>query len=86
MSWEWWNGAVPYGPDVNFRAGNNYDTYAYFIDSAAKYGIEYIKFDLNSDLCTIPGDPNLCAYFAGYRRFLAQLRQRHPGKYGEDAG
>lgn len=45
VSWEWWNGAVPFGPDVNFRAGNNYDTYAYFIDFAAKYGIEYILLD-----------------------------------------
>ena len=45
VSWEWWNGAVPYGPDVTFRAGNNYDTYAYFIDFAAKYGVEYILLD-----------------------------------------
>ena len=45
MSWEWWNGATPYGPDVNFRAGNNYDTYAYFIDFAAKYGVEYVLLD-----------------------------------------
>lgn len=45
MSWEWWNGAAPYGPDVNFRAGNNYDTYAYFIDFAAKYGVEYVLLD-----------------------------------------
>ena len=45
VSWEWWNGAVPYGPEVTFRAGNNYDTYAYFIDFAAKYGVEYILLD-----------------------------------------
>lgn len=45
VSWEWWNGAIPYGPEVDFRAGNNYDTYAYFIDFAAKYGIEYILLD-----------------------------------------
>jgi len=52
-------------------------------EKIAQYGIEYIKFDLNSDLCTIPGDPNLARYFEGYRRFLAQLRQRHPGIYLE---
>ncbi len=45
VSWEWWNGAVPYGPEVTFRAGNNYDTYAYFVDFAAKYGVEYILLD-----------------------------------------
>lgn len=45
MSWEWWNGATPYGPDVDFVAGNNYETYAYFVDFAAKYGIEYILLD-----------------------------------------
>lgn len=45
MSWEWWNGAAPYGPDVTFRYGNNYDTYAYFVDFAAKYGVEYVLLD-----------------------------------------
>ncbi|MCR5130680.1 MAG: glycoside hydrolase family 97 protein [Prevotella sp.] len=45
VSWEWWNGAAPYGPDVNFRYGCNYDTYCYFADFAAKYGIRYILLD-----------------------------------------
>ena len=45
FAWEWWNGAAPYGPDVDFKAGCNYDTYCYFIDFAAKYGIEYILLD-----------------------------------------
>ena len=44
-SWEWWNGAVPYGPDVNFKAGCNLETYKYFIDFASHYGIEYIVMD-----------------------------------------
>lgn len=44
-SWEWWNGAIPYGPDVNFEAGCNLDTYKYFIDFAAHYGIPYIIMD-----------------------------------------
>lgn len=44
-SWEWWNGATPYGPDVNFKAGCNLETYKYFIDFAAKYGVEYIVMD-----------------------------------------
>ena len=45
FSWEWWNGAAPFGPDVDFRAGCNYETYCYFADFAAKYGIEYILLD-----------------------------------------
>ena len=44
-SWEWWNGAVPYGPEVNFNAGRNVDTYKYFIDFSAHYGIPYIVMD-----------------------------------------
>ncbi len=44
-SWEWWNGATPYGPDVNFVSGCNLDTYKYFIDFAAHYNIPYIIMD-----------------------------------------
>ncbi|MCD7900395.1 MAG: glycoside hydrolase family 97 protein [Bacteroides sp.] len=44
-SWEWWNGATPYGPDVNFESGYNLNTYKYFIDFASKYGISYIIMD-----------------------------------------
>lgn len=44
-SWEWWNGATPYGEDVTFESGFNMDTYKYFIDFAAKYGIPYIIMD-----------------------------------------
>ena len=44
-SWEWWNGATPYGPDVNFVSGFNLNTYKYFIDFAAKFGLKYIVMD-----------------------------------------
>ncbi|MCM1077753.1 MAG: glycoside hydrolase family 97 protein [Bacteroides sp.] len=44
-SWEWWNGATPYGDDVEFESGFNMNTYKYFIDFAAKYGIPYIIMD-----------------------------------------
>ena len=44
-SWEWWNGAIPYGPEVNFKAGLNVETYKYFMDFASKYGIPYIVMD-----------------------------------------
>lgn len=45
FSWEWWNGATPFGPDVDFKAGCNYETYCYYADFAAKFGIEYILLD-----------------------------------------
>ena len=45
MSWEWWNGAAPYGEDVNFVSGYNLDTYKYYIDFASKYGVSYIIMD-----------------------------------------
>ena len=44
-SWEWWNGAVPYGTDVHFRAGRNVETYKYFMDFASRYGLKYIVMD-----------------------------------------
>ncbi len=44
-TWEWWNGATPYGQDVNFVAGCNTATYKYFIDFASKYGIPYVLLD-----------------------------------------
>lgn len=44
-TWEWWNGATPYGPEVNFVAGCNTETYKYFIDFASKFGVEYILLD-----------------------------------------
>ncbi|NGM67353.1 glycoside hydrolase family 97 protein [Sphingobacterium sp. SGR-19] len=44
-SWEWWNGAKPYGPDVDFVSGYNLDTYKYFIDFAHKFGMQYIIMD-----------------------------------------
>ena len=45
VSWEWWNAAAPYGPDVDFVSGFNTDTYKYYIDFASKYGIPYIIMD-----------------------------------------
>lgn len=45
VMWEWWSGNIPYGPDVKFHAGCNTDTYKYYIDFAAKNGIEYILMD-----------------------------------------
>ena len=44
-TWEWWNGATPYGTDVDFVSGCNTATYKYYIDFAAKNGVQYILLD-----------------------------------------
>lgn len=43
VQWDWWHYNNIY--DVDFRAGINNDTYKYYIDFAAKYGIEYVLLD-----------------------------------------
>lgn len=43
ISWDWWSTLNVYG--VDFKAGVNTETYKYFIDFAAKYGIEYVLLD-----------------------------------------
>ena len=43
VAWDWWNANNIYG--VDFEAGINTATYKYYIDFAAKYGLEYIVLD-----------------------------------------
>ncbi len=43
VAWDWWNDNNVSG--VDFRAGVNTETYKYYIDFAAKYGIPYIILD-----------------------------------------
>ena len=43
VSWDWWNSNNIYG--VDFKAGINTETYKYYIDFAAKYGLPYIILD-----------------------------------------
>ncbi len=43
VAWDWWNANNIYG--VDFAAGINTATYKYYIDFAAKYGLEYIILD-----------------------------------------
>lgn len=45
VSWEFWNAASVFGDDVDFISGFNTNTYMYFIDFAAEYGIPYIIMD-----------------------------------------
>ena len=67
VAWDWWNANNIYG--VDFRAGINNDTYKYYIDFAARNGIEYIILDegwypLGNVLVSVPGInvPELCRY------------------------
>ena len=41
--WEWWHASNIIG--VDFESGYNTDTYKYYIDFAAEYGVEYILLD-----------------------------------------
>ena len=68
-TWDWWNGCRLYG--VDFRSGNNTETYMYHIDFAAKYGIEYVMIDdgwysfRDKDMLNPRADlnlPKLCEY------------------------
>jgi alpha-glucosidase len=43
VAWDWWNDWNVY--NVDFKAGVNTETYKYYVDFAAKYGIPYIILD-----------------------------------------
>ncbi len=53
-AWEWWNNWNLY--KVDFRAGINTATYKYFVDFAAKFGVEYVLID---DGWTVKGKSDL---------------------------
>src|SRR6202521_4215618 len=67
VAWDWWNDWNVYG--VDFKAGVNTQTYKYYVDFAAKYGIPYIILDegwykLGNVLEVVPelNMEELCAY------------------------
>jgi alpha-glucosidase len=43
LTWDWWNALTLTG--VDFKPGVNTETYKYYIDFAAKHGVEYIALD-----------------------------------------
>lgn len=43
VAWDWWNANNVYG--VNFKSGINNDTYKYYIDFAATFGLPYVILD-----------------------------------------
>ena len=67
IAWDWWNANNNKG--VDFVSGVNNATYRYYIDFAAKYGLEYVILDEGwskpSDLFEINPEvnvPDLCKY------------------------
>ncbi len=67
VAWDWWNANNIYG--VDFKSGVNTQTYKYYIDFAAKYGLQYIILDegwykLGNVLEVVPemNIPDLVAY------------------------
>ena len=48
-----------------------------------KYGVEFIKFDFNCDAKVDDLRRDFADYNAGYRRFVREVRERHPGIYLE---
>ena len=67
VAWDWWNALNLYG--VDFKAGINTETYKYYIDFAAKNGLQYIILDegwykLGNLLDVVPevNMDELCAY------------------------
>lgn len=61
VPWDWWNANNIYG--VDFKSGVNTETYKYYIDFAAKYGLEYLILDegwsKTDDLLTFNPEVNL---------------------------
>ena len=43
VAWDWWNANNVHG--VDFKSGVNTDTYKYYVDFAARHGIEYVILD-----------------------------------------
>jgi alpha-glucosidase len=61
VAWDWWNALNVYG--VDFASGVNNPTYKYYIDFAAKNGIEYVILDEGwsepADLLNLKPEVNL---------------------------
>jgi len=74
VSWDWWNAMNLYG--VDFKSGVNTESYKYYIDFAAKYGIEYIIMDEGwyklGDLMTLTPNINM-------EEILSYAKQKNVG-------
>ena len=74
VAWDWWNANNIYG--VDFKSGMNTETYKYYIDFAAKYGIEYIIIDEHwsplGNLLEVVPEINM-------KELTAYARQKHVG-------
>ena len=55
--------------------------FAVTCDVIEKYGAEYIKFDLNGDMCFDTSNTAFLEYFKGYNTYIKRLRERYPDMY-----
>jgi alpha-glucosidase len=74
VAWDWWNALNIDG--VNFKSGVNTQTYMYYVDFAARYGLQYIILDegwykLGNVLEVVP-DLNM-------EELTAYAKQKHVG-------
>ena len=51
VAWDWWNANNVY--NVPFKAGLNTETYKYYVDFAARFGLDYIILDEGWTLTTL---------------------------------
>ena len=69
---------------LDFTRADARDHLHYAIDAlVGKYGVEFIKFDFNCDAKVDDLRRDFADYNAGYRRFVREVRARHPGIYLE---
>jgi alpha-glucosidase len=74
VSWDWWNDNNVYG--VDFKSGINTQTYKYYVDFAAKYGVPYIILDAGwskvDDLLSVVPELNM-------EELIAYAKQKNVG-------
>lgn len=79
-------------PEYYIHYGNNYfvnfadpEAVSYIFDILCgiidRYGVEFIKFDFNADLCFDPSAAAFTEYYQGYRRFIRDIRAKYPELY-----
>lgn len=74
VAWDWWNALNLY--QVDFRAGINTETYKYYIDFAAAYGLDYIILDEGWSPTT---DITVCMDEIDMQELVSYAREQHVG-------
>jgi len=75
VCWDWWNHWTIWG--VDFESGINNDTYKYIIDTASKYGVEYVLLD--EGWCKRVQDPFITRDEINVQELVDYGRQKNVG-------